>query len=215
MYFAYLRNRSEKDPSVGWYDGEIWFFDNYVIPLANKLKECGVFGVSGDEYLNYAIQNRSEWKVKGRASVEAMKQRAIESAKKMDLIHMAVAGKGNEAMYSASGVEISPAAMESIEEGIEGSANGDTECEDATLAIPTGLEAGQRLITAPPGKLGLCLEGQVVHEVNSGSPLEGKLKPGDRIISIDGVGTKALSSEAIAALILASAKQSRQLIVQG
>jgi C-terminal processing protease CtpA/Prc len=105
--------------------------------------------------------------------------------------------------------------MESIEEGIEGSVNGDTECEDAKLAVPTGLEAGQRLITAPHGKLGLCLEGQVVHEVNSSSPLEGKLKPGDRIISIDGVGTKALSSEAIAALILASAKQSRQLIVQG
>jgi hypothetical protein len=54
-----------------------------------------------------------------------------------------------------------------------------------------------------------------VHEVDSGSPLEGKLKAGDLIISIDDVGTNSLSSEAIAALILASADQSRQFIAQG
>jgi hypothetical protein len=206
MYFAYLRNRSKKDPSVGWYDGEIWFFDNYVIPLAHRLKECGVFGFSGDEYLNYAVQNRSEWEVKGRDMVEAMKQHAIAKARKMDLIPT-----DNEASKS----EIAPAGMESIEEGMEGSTHGDTEWEAAKQDVPTGLEAGQRLVTAPPGNLGLCLEGQVVHEVNSGSPLEGKLKPGDLIITIDDVGTKALSSEAIAALILASADQSRQFIVQG
>ena len=31
MYTAYKNGRSEKDPSVGWYEGEIWFFDNYVV----------------------------------------------------------------------------------------------------------------------------------------------------------------------------------------
>jgi hypothetical protein len=30
-------------------DREIGFFDFYIIPLAKKLKECGVFGVSSDE----------------------------------------------------------------------------------------------------------------------------------------------------------------------
>jgi hypothetical protein len=30
-----------------------------------KLKECGVFGVSSDEYLNYALKNRQEWKDRG------------------------------------------------------------------------------------------------------------------------------------------------------
>ena len=39
-------------------------------PLANKLKECGVFGVSGDEYLNYATANRREWARKGKKMVE-------------------------------------------------------------------------------------------------------------------------------------------------
>jgi len=34
------------------------------------LKDCGVFGVSSDEYLNYAMQNRQEWEVKGLQIVE-------------------------------------------------------------------------------------------------------------------------------------------------
>lgn len=48
----------DRDPASGWYKGELWFFDNYVIPLAKKLFECQVFGVSSDEYLQYAIGNR-------------------------------------------------------------------------------------------------------------------------------------------------------------
>lgn len=47
------------DPSTFWYKGELGFFDNYIIPLAKKLKDCNVFGVSSDEYLNYALQNRA------------------------------------------------------------------------------------------------------------------------------------------------------------
>ena len=65
-YRAFLAGRAEKDPSEGWYEGEIGFFDFYVIPLAKKLKECGVFGVASDEYLNYALANRLEWKMKGQ-----------------------------------------------------------------------------------------------------------------------------------------------------
>jgi hypothetical protein len=66
MYVAFLNGRLEKDPSVGWYQGELGFFDFYIIPLAKKLKECGVFGVANsDEYLNYAEKNRSEWEIKG------------------------------------------------------------------------------------------------------------------------------------------------------
>jgi hypothetical protein len=72
MYTAYVEKRSDKDPSVGWYTGEIWFFDNYIIPLAKKLKDCGVFGVSSDEYLNYATRNRQEWERKGHEMVEEM-----------------------------------------------------------------------------------------------------------------------------------------------
>eukprot|EP00541_Cyclophora_tenuis_P001694 CAMPEP_0116549182 /NCGR_PEP_ID=MMETSP0397-20121206/4737_1 /TAXON_ID=216820 /ORGANISM="Cyclophora tenuis, Strain ECT3854" /LENGTH=288 /DNA_ID=CAMNT_0004073889 /DNA_START=14 /DNA_END=881 /DNA_ORIENTATION=- len=66
MYLAYKTGRSSKDPSIGWYEGEIWFFDHYIIPLAKKLRECGVFGVASDEYLTYALENRKEWEMKGR-----------------------------------------------------------------------------------------------------------------------------------------------------
>lgn len=61
------------DPADGWYQGELWFFDNYVIPLARKLDDCGVFGVSSDECLNYAMENRNEWEDKGKSIVEEMK----------------------------------------------------------------------------------------------------------------------------------------------
>lgn len=70
MMTAYKEKRSDKDPLDGWYKGELWFFDNYVLPLAHKLKECGVFGVSSDEYLQYATENRDEWERKGRGMCE-------------------------------------------------------------------------------------------------------------------------------------------------
>jgi hypothetical protein len=73
MYEIFLSGRSDKDPSIGWYQGEMGFFDHYIIPLAKKLKECGVFGVSSDEYLNYALANRREWEAKGESAVEVMK----------------------------------------------------------------------------------------------------------------------------------------------
>jgi hypothetical protein len=72
MYKAYKDGRSDKDPSEFWYKGEIGFFDYYIIPLAKKLKDCGVFGVSSDEYLNYAISNRDEWERKGKSVVEKL-----------------------------------------------------------------------------------------------------------------------------------------------
>eukprot|EP00539_Tryblionella_compressa_P008436 CAMPEP_0178765990 /NCGR_PEP_ID=MMETSP0744-20121128/18796_1 /TAXON_ID=913974 /ORGANISM="Nitzschia punctata, Strain CCMP561" /LENGTH=677 /DNA_ID=CAMNT_0020421623 /DNA_START=22 /DNA_END=2051 /DNA_ORIENTATION=- len=43
-YQAYLDGRAEKNPAKTWYKGEIGFFDFYIIPLAKKLKDCGVFG---------------------------------------------------------------------------------------------------------------------------------------------------------------------------
>ena len=72
MYRAYKEGRAEKSPAEFWYEGEISFLDFYVIPLAKKLKECGVFGVSSDEFLNYAQNNREEWKTRGQEVVAEM-----------------------------------------------------------------------------------------------------------------------------------------------
>lgn len=74
-YVAFVNGRAEKNPAESWYEGEIGFFDFYIIPLAKKLKDCGVFGVSSDEYLNYAQQNRREWESNGREVVAEMVER--------------------------------------------------------------------------------------------------------------------------------------------
>lgn len=65
MNEAYKNGRLGTNPAKFWYHGELRFFDHYVIPLAKKLRECGVFGVSCDEFLNYAETNRKEWETKG------------------------------------------------------------------------------------------------------------------------------------------------------
>jgi hypothetical protein len=43
-----------------------------MIPLTKKLSECGVFGVSTDEYLSYAMRNREEWESRGKEVVAGM-----------------------------------------------------------------------------------------------------------------------------------------------
>ena len=72
LYTAWRAGRMEKDPSTFWYEGEMKFFDGYIIPLAKKLKECGVFGVASDECFNYAIDNRKEWEAKGQMIVSEL-----------------------------------------------------------------------------------------------------------------------------------------------
>lgn len=70
MYHAYKLGRLENDPASNWYSSEIGFFDFYVIPLAKKLETCGVFGVSSDEFLIYAKENREEWVRRGEDLVQ-------------------------------------------------------------------------------------------------------------------------------------------------
>ena len=74
-----------------------------------------------------------------------------------------------------------------------------------------------RTVIAPPGRLGIVidttLEGPVVHKVNSQSPLEGVLFPGDIIVAIDDVDTRAMSASAITALMVRTANLRRRLTV--
>jgi hypothetical protein len=85
-YVAWLDGvAGEKDPSATWFRGEIWFFDNYIIPLAEKLAECGVFGVSYYEYLNYAQANRMEWERKGHEIVQKMLETCQQKYKNLSM----------------------------------------------------------------------------------------------------------------------------------
>jgi len=65
LWAAYSSGRGTIDPRINWYQGQISFYDGYIIPLAKKLKECGVFGSAGEEYLSFALKNREEWTEKG------------------------------------------------------------------------------------------------------------------------------------------------------
>jgi class 3 adenylate cyclase len=69
---AYEAGHAETNPVDTWYKSEMGFFDFYVIPLAKKLSECAVFGVSSEENLMYALENRLEWELKGQEVVEMM-----------------------------------------------------------------------------------------------------------------------------------------------
>jgi hypothetical protein len=81
LYTAFKAGRMGVDPSTFWYQGELGFFDNYIIPLAKKLKDCNVFGVSGDEFLNYAQSNRVEWEERGKELVAEMMKELSSSGK--------------------------------------------------------------------------------------------------------------------------------------
>ena len=80
-YDNWIKGRSDTNPAENWYRGELGFFDFYIIPLAKKLKDCGVFGVSSDEYLNYAEKNRAEWEERGQEVVNEMLARVQETYK--------------------------------------------------------------------------------------------------------------------------------------
>lgn len=191
MYFAFLSGRSQKDPSEGWFEGELWFFDNYVIPLAKKLKNCGVFGVSSDEYLTYALQNRVEWEKKGKDVCAKIKSRAEEEARSLELLKQI--GEEDEEVYGSS----------------EGLKKDSVEHLDMT---------NTREVLVPPGKLGIVIDTTddgcpVVHHINPDSALKDMLKEGDTIISIDGVTTMGMDSASLSTLIASGASRTRTFVL--
>jgi 3'5'-cyclic nucleotide phosphodiesterase/Adenylate and Guanylate cyclase catalytic domain len=67
MYKAYHSGQSDENPADNWYLGELYFFDEYIIPLAKKLSKNDAFDdVSCNEFLCYAVDNRNEWKKNGK-----------------------------------------------------------------------------------------------------------------------------------------------------
>jgi 3'5'-cyclic nucleotide phosphodiesterase len=75
MYAAYQHGRMTTDPIDCWYESELSFFDDIVIPLALKLQECNAFGASCNELLDFAQDNRMEWAEKGQELVREAAER--------------------------------------------------------------------------------------------------------------------------------------------
>jgi hypothetical protein len=84
MYVAYETGRSKTNPAEGWYQGEIWFFDNCVIPMAGRIKGTGVFGAQGEDSLRNALDNKKEWAIKGGELVAAALQKVKKSLEEQE-----------------------------------------------------------------------------------------------------------------------------------
>lgn len=73
---AFLSGRG-LDCTGDWYADQIRFLDSYVIPLANRIKDCGVLGQFGFVLVSNAIQNRIRWTVEGQAHSKRFLEEAI------------------------------------------------------------------------------------------------------------------------------------------
>lgn len=70
---------------------------------------------------------------------------------------------------------------------------------------------------APPGKLGVVIDstprGPVVHEVKGGSPLEGVIFAGDRIIAVDDNDTRSMTASAVTKMMAKKMDKKRKITV--
>lgn len=62
---AYESGRMNIDPGTNWFQNQIGFLDSYVIPLARRLDDVGVFGDHGQQFAAYAMENRRQWVEEG------------------------------------------------------------------------------------------------------------------------------------------------------
>jgi hypothetical protein len=69
-FLRYKAGRAYNNPAENWYEGELNFFDNHVIPLVKKVCECQVFRASAEICLTNAINNRCKWERKGKLTVQ-------------------------------------------------------------------------------------------------------------------------------------------------
>lgn len=88
MNQAYHEGRSHNNPFIRWYEGELLFFDNQILPLAEKINQAGVFGVSGQELLNYALANKKEWSLFGRDVVAGVMESLRENSFRVSSTHL-------------------------------------------------------------------------------------------------------------------------------
>ncbi|GAX18681.1 cAMP-specific phosphodiesterase 4 [Fistulifera solaris] len=68
------------DPKPNWFQNQIGFLEFYLLPLANKLDETGVFGgFVGKQFATTVLANRDRWVKKGQKVTDQI----IEEGKKM------------------------------------------------------------------------------------------------------------------------------------
>eukprot|EP00980_Cylindrotheca_fusiformis_P023043 scaffold10069_cov69-Cylindrotheca_fusiformis.AAC.12 len=98
MYAAFQDGRAEKDPSESWYQRELWFFDNWVLPLVHSLKRSGVLNIICEQLLEQASHNRLRWENEGQQICEAMSM----AAKKRPMRSTSFNTPSNDSFHSDS-----------------------------------------------------------------------------------------------------------------
>ena len=87
---------------------------------------------------------------------------------------------------------------------------------EAEWIAPLEPELSRTELWAPAGKLGVAIDmvnGQpVVHSLKPGSPLEGFLSKGDRIVQIDEVDTSMMSSADVTSLMVRRMNERRKIV---
>jgi hypothetical protein len=73
------------DPRPGWYQGQIGFFDNYVIPLSQRSKSYLREDFS-NSLLNYGLTNRKIWMAHGKLATEIMSCAVVDDEKEMNVL---------------------------------------------------------------------------------------------------------------------------------
>ena len=69
-YKNYQNGILRTNPVENWYFTQLAFFETYIIPLSKRIRNCGLFGIAGEEYFRHAQRNRHEWDNKGQELIE-------------------------------------------------------------------------------------------------------------------------------------------------
>lgn len=73
QHAAYRSGRCRVDPTETWFQSQLDLFSKNSVPVAQRLKESNVLGVSSGECLDYALTNLKQWQDQGLSVVEEFK----------------------------------------------------------------------------------------------------------------------------------------------
>lgn len=77
LWAAKLKGRGP-DVSANWFKGQMGFFDHYILPLAKRLEQSGVFGKSGEIFAKNLEKNRTRWLEEGEDRCKDMHNRVLK-----------------------------------------------------------------------------------------------------------------------------------------
>jgi hypothetical protein len=78
---AFVENRGA-DPQARWFENQIGFLESYLLPLARRLEDMGVFGDEiGQTFAATVEANRDKWLVEGMDVTELIVEKGAEEYK--------------------------------------------------------------------------------------------------------------------------------------